>query len=346
MKNILIIGGGIAGCSLAWQLTKKGARVKLLDKKENHSSFVAAGMINPIVFRRMNLSWRVDELLPEAKKYYTELEKETGEIFFTPLKIRRFFTSEQEKSFWIKKQGKQEFENYLTYQNSFDAPIDKSRSLLGSGMVKNGFRVNAKVCMNQLHELLISKNILNYERFDHSKFIIDKCQYGGNQFDAVTFCCGSEHDEIPYFQKVNIEHTKGQIISIRSEELNEKECWNKKGFLLPIGSQKFKVGATIEREINDVKNTKEGRQEMQQVLEGMSDAKYELVGQESGIRPTVYDRRPVMGEHPDKKGIYIFNGLGTKGYLLAPLLSLEMANHILYKAKLNNECCVSRFYKS
>ena len=144
MKNILIIGGGIAGCSLAWQLTKKGKNVKLLDRKENHSSFVAAGMINPIVFRRMNLSWRVDEFLPEAKTYYSELEKETGQTFFTPLTIRRFFASEQERNFWIKKQDEKEYKDFLTCQNNFDRPVDKSRNKWGSGIVKNGFRVNAK----------------------------------------------------------------------------------------------------------------------------------------------------------------------------------------------------------
>ena len=346
MKHILIIGGGVAGCSLAWQLVKKGINVKLLDRKENHSSFVAAGMINPIVFRRMNLSWRVDEFLPEAKTYYSELEKETGQTFFTPLTIRRFFASEQERNFWIKKQDEKEYKDFLTCQNNFDSPVDKSRNKWGSGIVKNGFRVNAKVCMHELHKLLISKKILKYEAFNHSRFKISEREYEGMQYDAVVFCCGSENDNLPYFQKVNIEHTKGQIISISSKELNEKECWNRKGFLLPIGNQKFKVGATIEREINNVKHTVQAKQELQAILEGMSDANFEIEGQEAGIRPTVYDRRPVMGEHPDRKGLYIFNGLGTKGYLLAPLLSLEMANHILYKAKLNKECCLSRFYKT
>jgi len=346
MKNILIIGGGVAGCSLAWQLTKKGARVNLLDKKENHSSFVAAGMINPIVFRRMNLSWRVHEFLPEAKKYYSELEKETGGTFFTPLIIRRFFASEQERNFWIKKQGEEEYMDFLTHQKSFEIFVEKSRNKWGSGIVKNGFRVDANMCMNQLHELLISKKILTYKRFDDSKFRISEREYKGRKYDAVVFCCGSEQDTLPYFHKVKIEHTKGQIISIGSEELNENECWNKKGFLLPVGNQKFKVGATIERGIKNVENTEQALQELQGVIENMSEAKYEVEGQVAGIRPTVYDRRPVMGEHPDKKGLYIFNGLGTKGYLLAPLLSLEMTNHILYKDQINKECCVSRFYKT
>ena len=49
-KTYIIVGGGLAGISLAIQLIRAGAKVILFDKKENHSSIIAAGIINPIVF--------------------------------------------------------------------------------------------------------------------------------------------------------------------------------------------------------------------------------------------------------------------------------------------------------
>ena len=346
MKKILIIGGGVAGCSLAWQLTKKGARVQLLDKKENHSSFVAAGMINPIVFRRVNLSWRVDEMLPYARSFYAEIEETAQQSFCTPLLIRRFFAAEQERNYWNKKQDLPEFQNYLTHHSDFDFPVPNSNANWGSAMVKKGFRVDALKFMKAFHRHLITDKILEYTMFNPGEFNSEELTYQSKQYDSVVFCCGSENDTLSYFEKVNIEHTKGQIITIESDEINEKETWNQKGFILPIGNKKFKVGATIEREIRDVNTTPEALNELTGVIKNLTQGSFKLIKQVAGIRPTVYDRRPVMGEHPDKKGIYIFNGLGTKGYLLAPLLSFEMADHILYKAKLNKECCVSRFYKS
>jgi len=346
MKNILIIGGGVAGCSLAWQLAKKGINVKLLDKKENHSSFVAAGMINPIVFRRMNLSWRVDELLPYSQLFYNELETEMQQKFCTPLSIRRFFSSQQERDYWNKKQDLHEFQSYLTHHSDFDIPIANSNTKLGSALVKKGLRVDSLKFMKAFHRYLITQKILEYALFNPEEFNPEGRNYQSKQYDSVVFCCGSENDTLPYFDEVNIEHTKGQIITIESDEINEKESWNQKGFILPIGNNKFKVGATIEREIRDVKTTPEALKELKGVLKNLSQGSFKVINQVAGIRPTVYDRRPVMGEHPDTKGLYVFNGLGTKGYLLAPLLSLEMANHILYKAKLNKECCVSRFYKT
>jgi glycine/D-amino acid oxidase-like deaminating enzyme len=63
------------------------------------------------------------------------------------------------------------------------------------------------------------------------------------------------------------------------------------------------------------------------------------------MRPTVADRRPIMGAHPEHKGLFIFNGLGTKGYMLAPLLSFEMAEFMVEGTPLHKEVVFSRVYK-
>jgi glycine/D-amino acid oxidase-like deaminating enzyme len=52
----------------------------------------------------------------------------------------------------------------------------------------------------------------------------------------------------------------------------------------------------------------------------------ELINHAVGIRPTVKDRRPVLGLHPTLNSIAFFNGLGTKGVMLAPYFANEMVN--------------------
>jgi glycine/D-amino acid oxidase-like deaminating enzyme len=52
-----------------------------------------------------------------------------------------------------------------------------------------------------------------------------------------------------------------------------------------------------------------------------------------------------MGAHPEHKGLFIFNGLGTKGYMLAPLLSFEMAEFMVEGTPLHKEVVFSRVYK-
>ena len=102
MKKHLIIGGGLAGCALAYRLIKKGHHVRLMDNNLNKSSFVAAGMINPIVFRRVNKSWRVDDFLPSAIHFYNELQEETKVDFLVLLKSEGFLQANRKKSIGLK----------------------------------------------------------------------------------------------------------------------------------------------------------------------------------------------------------------------------------------------------
>ena len=72
--DYLIVGAGLAGTSLAQRLLEKQQQVTLIDSGQNNSTAIAAGIINPMVFRRMNKSWRVDDFLKEAIAYYKKLE--------------------------------------------------------------------------------------------------------------------------------------------------------------------------------------------------------------------------------------------------------------------------------
>ena len=146
--------GGLAGCALAYRLIKKGHHVRLIDNNLNKSSFVAAGMINPIVFRRVNKSWRVDDFLPSAIHFYNELQEETKVDFFSSIKIRRFFASEQVKKYWTQKQENPSYVKYLANPDEGHYPYSINKHKLGSGIVKNAYRVNAMSFMSSVHRML------------------------------------------------------------------------------------------------------------------------------------------------------------------------------------------------
>lgn len=345
MKKVLIIGGGIAGGSLAIQLLEKGLNVTVLDRGENHSSLIATGMVNPMVFRRMNLSWRAQEFLPYARGFYTGLEKKFGVSFLEDLKIRRFFSSEQERGYWQTKQNEELYKDFLTVHEDFEIPIPNAKSEFGSGVVKSAFWIRSETFMTSLHDYLRLKEVLKIEAFDEHLFSQTELEYKDIKYDAVVFCCGSNNDKIPFFQAAKIQYNRGQILDLESEELPEKESWNRKGFILPIGSNKFKLGATYEWNEQDLKTTEEARDKLEFVINNITDLPYTIVDQKVGMRPTVSDRRPVLGMHPENKGLFIFNGLGTKGYMLAPLLSFEMAEYMVNGKPLHKEVEYTRFIK-
>jgi len=63
----------------------------------------------------------------------------------------------------------------------------------------------------------------------------------------------------------------------------------------------------------------------------------------AGIRPTVKDRRPLVGRHPEYSNIYVLNGLGTRGVMIAPYVAQELYNYIQHDIPLDPEIDIKRF---
>ena len=75
--RVVIIGGGITGCSIAYHLTEKGWKdVVILDKGEltSGATFHAAGLVG-----QLRSSVNITKMLKYSIELYSRLEKETGQ---------------------------------------------------------------------------------------------------------------------------------------------------------------------------------------------------------------------------------------------------------------------------
>ncbi len=106
MKKIdyIIVGQGLAGSVLAFQLMEEGKKIVVMD--ENYpqtSSKIAAGLCNPVVFKRLTKSWMVESALPLAVNFYRNQEQLLGSNFYQEMPIYKLFVDEKESSFWRQK---------------------------------------------------------------------------------------------------------------------------------------------------------------------------------------------------------------------------------------------------
>jgi glycine/D-amino acid oxidase-like deaminating enzyme len=74
-------------------------------------------------------------------------------------------------------------------------------------------------------------------------------------------------------------------------------------------------------------------------------APYQIIQHRSAIRPTVKDRRPFLGFHPEYKNVGIFNGMGTKGLSLAPFFARHFVQHLVNGTPLMKEVDIKRVLK-
>jgi glycine/D-amino acid oxidase-like deaminating enzyme len=343
VKSILIFGAGLAGTCLAQQFLRRGHKVTLIDSGENHSSKIAAGMVNPMVFRRMNKSWRLDEFLPEAKSFYQGLEQELNTKFYHPIVIRRFFSSLQEKEMWQERCQEEAYFPYLEPTTEEDLCHEGAINLFGSGRVKQAFWIDAETWTAQQKIYFAKKEALIIEEFAPNEWQPQSKTYRNITYDNVIFCMGYRQKSERTFGNLPVEQTKGQTLLIQSKLLPSEESLNRKCFVLPIGNQQYKVGATYEWNNDSLEVTQAGKEQLLNMLGSLGNYEPEILEQKAGIRPTVLDRRPLVGEHPDFKGVYIFNGLGTKGYMMAPTLARELVEHMLDGCPIDPEIDIQRF---
>jgi glycine/D-amino acid oxidase-like deaminating enzyme len=347
-QNILIVGGGIAGLTMAHEILNKNVSLTLIDSGQNYGSRVAAGQINPLVFRRMTKSWRLDEFLPAALLYYQELEDKVGIPIIVPSTIRRLFAHEQEKELWLKKQDLLEFQPYMDKLTIEDMEFDKALNTFGSGRVKQSFYVHSENFLSSALTVLRKQPNFHYikDTFDYSELNPEKGEFQEKEYGKIIFCEGFQNKSNPWFNHIKIDPTKGQLLTVKSTEMYSAESLNRKCFVLPTDSSTFKVGSTYEWHNDTTNTTEDARIEIEEHLKSLVSESFEVIEQRAGIRPTTYDRRPILGTHPQFSKLAIFNGLGAKGYLIAPLLAKEFTDYLFESKSLDKEVELTRYYKS
>ena len=340
--KVLIVGAGLAGYCAAHHLTEAGAEIIIIDKEQNVSTSVAAGIINPVVFRRTTLSWRLDELIDYGYPFYQKLEEITQQKFFRKVPIRRLFAHEQERETWLKKQNQENYSTYLKPLSKEDLEFDFPQNTFGTGVVLNTASVNSKLFLAANKQFFISKVCYRNETFDYEKLDAKQGIYKDEAFDLVLFCEGKDAKYNPWFSHLPLSQTKGEVLDVRLS-LPTNESLNRKCFLMPQEDGTFKTGSTYVWKTDDSTPTEEGRSEILKNLTSITSETAVVVGHEAGVRPTVIDRRPILGKHPQFPKLVILNGLGTKGFMIAPLISKELIDHLLEGKELDPETQISRF---
>ncbi len=343
--RILIVGAGLAGCSLAHHLRKRNVQVTLLHNGTNASSIIAAGIINPIVFRRTTLSWRVAELLPFAYSFYQELEELFGESFFHQVPIRRLFAHEQERTMWEEKQELPEFQSYLKSLSSEDLNFDSSLNTFGTGVVLNASVVQTRPFLEANWQFLEKEGVLQHHSFNYDQLHPETAAYRNETFDFIVFAEGKDGKHNPWFSYLPLSQTKGEVLTLKFKQLSTAESLNRKCFLMPFPNGTFKAGSTYVWETDNTIPTEEGKAQILQNLLSVTSEIPEVIEHEAGVRPTVTDRRPLLGKHPNFPKLVIANGLGTKGFMIAPLVMKELADHLLDGKDLHQESNIERFSK-
>lgn len=350
MKDYLIVGQGIAGSLLTYELLKRKKKVMIVDDHNRQSSStVAAGIISPMHGKRMTLVDHYNQLYVRASLLYHELEEKFGETYFERLPILRIFQNKEEHDAWMKTleshpdqslvEPVRKPESYAPYL------LDPWGSVL---MYRTGFCHSEKM-LNRLRKFFKDEGILKASQFLYDDLILeaDSAVYDGEKYKKVIFCEGYQMKDNPWFKWIPFQPVKGEIIKIRLEDTGFPQLIINKGkWLVPLGNGEWLAGSNYVWDRLDCEPTIEGKKEITKGLSSIFEQAVRVIDHKAGIRPATTDQKPIVGLHPKHSVLGVFNGFSSKGFLLAPALAEQFAEFLSGGAFVDQSLDVQRFWKN
>ena len=345
MHDFIIIGQGVAGSFLAEELFKRGCKILVIDKLNlSSASNIAYAVINPITGRRMVKTWLADELISHAEKTYRRLENDLSENFFSPVKIVRLFNSVKDQNDWSVRCADSGYEKYLSNSNIVCLDSEKIKNDFGGFEINGGYKIAAALFFAALRKFFKQKDILLEEDFEFENLVHEKdcVRYKNHTAQKIIFCDGAQALQNPYFKFLPFQPAKGEILILKIENLHEEKIISHEIAIAPLGGNLYYIAATHDWNFHDSLPSEGGKIELLANLSAVLKLPFKVVEHKAAIRPTVKDRRPFIGFHPQFQNVGIFNGMGTKGFSLAPFFAKHFAENLLEGKDLMREVNVLR----
>lgn len=345
MVDYLIVGQGLAGSCLAHKLHKENKSYKIIDIVSNSASFVSSGMYNPVVLKRFTPVWNAE---PEIEKLY-QVFREFEDLLKVKLvynsDLYRIFANEDEVKTWKKKSERNENLKPFLDTEIYNSINPYIKADFGMGKVFKSGKIFVRELLREFRKFLLKNNSLIDDIFDFSFLKKDNgfYNYKGIKALKIVFCDGYALKYNPYFSYLPMEGVKGETMVIHANGLELTDIVKSKVFIMPMEKDYYYVGATYHyREIND-EISEEGQNELITNLNKFLKIDYKIIKKFAGIRPTVVDRRPLLGEHPEYENMFILNGLGSRGVMLAPTMANELYEFMENSKELLSEINIKRF---
>jgi len=344
--DYLIVGAGLAGIAFAETCLTNGKTILVFDNNSQNSTLIAGGLYNPVVLKRFSEVWQAQAQLDSALPFYKTIEKKINGSFLHEIPLLRKFNSIEEQNNWFTASDKPSLSNFLTpslenYSNeAIQAPFKYGKVNQTGYLDTEAYKTHYMAYLEKLS--VLSKSQFEYNKIEWKENAIVYDKYTAKH---IVFAEGFGMHKNPYFNNLPLDGTKGELLLIHAPELKLDKIINASIFILPIGNDRYKIGATYDWQDKNPIPTKAGLKELTTQLKELISCPFTIEQHYAGIRPTVKDRRPLLGKHFEKEHTFILNGLGTRGVMFAPYLAKKLFTYIEDGIPLDKEVDILRIYR-
>lgn len=344
--DYLVIGQGLAGSLLTWELLKRQKKVIIVDNNQENASLIAAGLINPVTGMRFVKNVNVDYLLPTAIDYYHQLSQFFQQTFYVEKSMLRVIRHDKELIACQKRFSQPDYHAYLSSKLTSHTEINAEIGLLKQK--QTGYLLTRPL-LTALKEYFISTHsyLKANMAYDDIK-LTPTLQWKHIKPKQIIFCEGYQAIHNPWFSWLPFQLVKGEIITAQSSTKIINHILNYGHWFIPLDSHHFRTGATFDRENLNTDITSSAKDTLYHSLSHIyPNVKTEhIINQQAGVRPTTLDKNPFMGTHPKHKELVFFNGFGAKGSLQIPWNCQSLADYLINNAPILPSNNILRHYPS
>lgn len=343
--DYLIIGGGLAGCMLAWKLKQSGRQCILIDTPhKSNASRISAGIINPITGKRFSPFWDNEAVLSSALQSYKSLEQQFNTKFLREITALRLFTDTEEREQWFAKRA-----SALTFAEYL--PPESIHSYIHQqwgGIRYGAWHLDAELLIRSLRAWLASEGCVRNEEYHHAhtdfsgEHVVIKTTQEHLQTRRIVFANGWKVLETEHWGNLPLSPAKGELLTVRAKRV-PKEMLVKGVFMLPLDDSTMRIGASYSwEELNDVPTPNTAETLIAQA-QSVFPTEMTLLRHDAGVRPAAQDSKPILGIHPEEPRSVIFNGFGSKGAVYTPYCAEALIDFLEEEKPLASWCALSRW---
>ncbi|ATZ65178.1 FAD-dependent 5-carboxymethylaminomethyl-2-thiouridine(34) oxidoreductase MnmC [Acinetobacter bereziniae] len=334
-RQIAIIGAGVAGLSCAWGLAQRGHQVTIYEQSAPLSG--ASG--NPLALLNPKLSpieQSSEHLMTLAWQY--ALNHYQNFSAFRPIAVQQLAQKNPDELLHLASEYPQDLLKAQTAEQLDLHTQYKSLQLTQAGSVYPQ-QLKDQILEHPLIQLKHAKienitqtNVQRLTLFDHQH------SHLGN-FDHVIVCCAKDSQH--FFENFPIlKPIRGQVSWLNNSQhkLNPKHAYSYGGYCMQLDDQQLILGASFYPNRDDTEALAEDHVHNYDLIHSVFPQYAERLAPvaewhgRASVRAQSLDYFPLLGKVEKDKEIYTFSGLGSKGFLFAPLCSEVLIAMILNEA--------------
>jgi glycine/D-amino acid oxidase-like deaminating enzyme len=341
--DFLIVGQGLAGSLLAKELLRRGRTVHVVDDCwKSSSSQVAAGLMTPLTGRRFTLTKDYPELFAAAKTRLTELG------VFRPIQVYRMFVDDEQRAKGLKRTECRSCQPFIERVTSARGELDADLMDEFGGALMNGAWVDLPKLLSDVRAELVAAGYLTEVTFDPADVVAsaEGVTWCHVQAGAIIYCDGYKSALRGPFKYLPWQPAKGEALTLKASVADKPFILNREGWALPLGQGVWRTGTNWQWDQLDEVPTEPQKEKLVDRFRGYfgQHVQVDVTAHIAGVRPCTSDNHPFLGAHPTLPHTYLFNGLGPRGTVWAPGLSVMMADHLCAGRALPENVALSRHH--